>query len=86
MFLFIIIILILIIIYIILIYPQTEHYQNLYIYPTRLLGMHKFSKLKNGKIVFVDIKPIQPTKNESQCIIKPCPAWWNDNMTCFECS
>lgn len=81
---FLLIIILFLIIFLIT-YQQSEHYQDLNIYATRLLGMHKYSKLKNGKIVFVDIKPIQPTKNESKCIIKTCPSWWNDNMTCYEC-
>jgi hypothetical protein len=64
---------------------RTEQYQNLNMYPTRLLGIHKFSKLKNGNIVYMDIKPIEPGVGESQCVIKQCPPLWNDNMTCYEC-
>ncbi len=62
-----------------------EHYKNLNIYPSRLLGMHKFAKLHNNKIISLDIKPIEPTINESKCDIHYCPIWLSDNMTCYKC-
>lgn len=65
---------------------RSEHYQNLNIYPSRLLGMQKFSKLKNGKIIGLDIKPIQPMIGETKCTIVRCIPWFDDNMTCYECS
>ncbi len=66
-------------------FKQNEYYKNLNIYPSRLLGMHKFAKLKDGKIISLDIKPIEPTINESKCDIGYCPLWLSDNMTCYNC-
>lgn len=65
--------------------PKTESYKNLNIYPSRLFFMRKFAKLKNGKVIALDINPIQPTINESKCVEKQCPPIY-DNMTCYECS
>lgn len=84
------IILFLILFFIIFIYflcrsNKLEPYINLNIYPSRLFFMRKFAKLKNGKIVSLDIKPIEPTMNESQCNIRLCPARFADKMTCYEC-
>jgi hypothetical protein len=81
---FIIILIILLILYKIWDCP-IESYQNLNIYPSRLFFMRKFAKLHNGKIVSLDIKPIEPTINESKCDISPCPLYFADNMTCYNC-
>lgn len=64
---------------------KLEPYINLNIYPSRLFFMKKFAKLKNGKIASLDIKPIEPTMNESQCVTHICPAMFADKMTCYRC-
>ena len=79
---FIILLCLLIIYYI---FYNCEPYQNLNIYPSRLLGMHKFAKLHNNKIISLDIEPIKPTINETQCVIHQCPPHFSDNMTCYKC-
>lgn len=81
-----IILLYLVIIYLVYyLYNNYESYQNLNIYPSRLLAMHKFAKLHNNKIISLDIKPIEPSINESQCVIHQCPPYFSDNMTCYKC-
>jgi hypothetical protein len=83
------ILILLIIIFIIYIYitvVTVEPYINLNIYPSRLLFMHKFAKLHNGRIISLDIKPIEPSINESKCVKQLCPRMFADNMTCYQCS
>lgn len=83
-----IIFIILFIIFIYILYKTVtiEPYINLNIYPSRLLFMHKFAKLHNGKIISLDIKPIEPSINESKCVKHLCPQMFADNMTCYQCS
>jgi len=86
------ILILLIIIFIIYLYitvvtvVTVEPYINLNIYPSRLLFMHKFAKLHNGRIISLDIKPIEPSINESKCVEHLCPRMFADNMTCYQCS
>ena len=80
-----ILIIILLLLLAVLYMNQVEHYVNLNIYPSRLLGMQKFAKLHNGKIISLDIKPIEPTFGETQCLVAKCPQWFMDNMVCYNC-
>lgn len=82
-----IILIFVIIVFLYILYTRiiTETYINLNIYPSRLLFMHKYAKLKNGKIIALDIKPITPSINESKCVKRLCPPQFADNMTCYQC-
>lgn len=66
-------------------YINVEQFQNLNFYPSKLFGMRKFGKMKGGKIISLDIKPIVPSFGESQCDIVQCPPHLSNDMTCYRC-
>jgi hypothetical protein len=84
---FIYVIIVIFVIYLIYqIFGHIEPYINLNIYPSRLLFMRRYAKLnKIGRITSLDVNPIQPGINESQCLLSLCPKYYSDNITCYYC-
>ncbi len=65
--------------------PHPELFQNINIYPSRLLQMRTYGKLSNNTILAIDTKPITPTINETECTEVLCPPYVS-LMTCYKCS
>lgn len=63
-------------------YP--EAFQNINIYPSRLLGMRIYGKISNNNVIAIDTHPITPTINETECTEMLCPPYVS-LMTCYKC-
>lgn len=64
-----------------------EGYNNLNIYPSRLLGMRRYVKLdRDGNIISMDVNTIQPGIGESKCKDVLCPKYYSDTISCYYCS
>lgn len=82
----IIILIVIIILFGIYFWKRYETYNNLNIYPTRLLGMRRYAKLnKNGRIISIDVDVIKPGIGESGCIEVLCPKYYSDTISCYYC-
>lgn len=81
---YLILIIILFIIYFLI--PNQEYYQDVNLYPTRILNMPKYVRInKNNTIDAVYLQPPTPQANESRCDVVQCPSWIPENTICYSC-